>query len=135
MKAPVLMLLFAAVAVFAFAQPEPRRARSGDVEEVLHRLAVLEAREGANRGYSSLYIATSCRFHAMMVFFLLLMIRLRNFHLRLNDFLVAEEQRDPGKNALDLRPWRKLPRRELPGQTLAILDRIRWLEEHPAALD
>ena len=60
---------------------------------------------------------------------------LRTAHLRLNDFLIAEEQRDARTTAFDLSPWRKLAKRELPQQTLAVLRRIRWLDEHDAELE
>ena len=50
---------------------------------------------------------------------------LRASHLRLNDFLIAEEQRDAATTTLDVAPWRKLPKRELPQQTLAVLFRFR----------
>ena len=59
----------------------------------------------------------------------------RALHLRLNDFLVAEEQRDVTFAAIDAGPWRKLPKRELPGQTLAILRRLAWLDQHDTELD
>ena len=60
---------------------------------------------------------------------------LRTAHLRLNDFLVAEEQRGPGPTAIDAGPWRKLPKRELPSLTLAVLSRMLWLDQHDAELD
>ncbi|MBS1803178.1 MAG: hypothetical protein JST28_07400 [Acidobacteria bacterium] len=59
---------------------------------------------------------------------------LRNAHLRLNEFLLAEEQRDPN-SPIDAAPWRKVPKRELPGLTLAILCRMQWLGQHDADLD
>lgn len=60
---------------------------------------------------------------------------LRGAHLRLNDFLIVEEQRNAATTAFDLGPWRKLPKRELPEQTLAVLRRIQWLVEHDAELE
>ena len=60
---------------------------------------------------------------------------LRGAHLRLNDFLVSEEQRDPATTRIDAGPWRKLPKRELPGLTLAVLQRLLWLDQHDAELD
>ena len=60
---------------------------------------------------------------------------LRTAHLRLNDFLIVEEQRNAAATAFDLSPWRKLPKRELPPQTLAVLRRIRWLDEHDTELE
>ena len=61
--------------------------------------------------------------------------RLRAAHLRLNDFLVAEEQRNPATTPLDVSPWRRLAKRELPDITLAILRRLWWLTQHDAELD
>ncbi|HEX5235782.1 MAG TPA: hypothetical protein VFW25_10685 [Silvibacterium sp.] len=60
---------------------------------------------------------------------------LRAAHERLNDFLIAEEQRNPATPAFDVSPWRKLPKRELPQQTLAVLRRIRWLDQHDTELE
>lgn len=59
---------------------------------------------------------------------------LRTAHLRLNDYLVAEEQRDPGSTPIDAGPWRKLPKREMPGLTLAVLRRLLWLDQHDTEL-
>src|SRR3954468_2757936 len=55
-------------------------------------------------------------------------------HTRVNDYLLAEEQRDPSV-AFDARPWKKLAKRDLPAQTLSVLIRLRWLEEHDRELD
>ena len=60
---------------------------------------------------------------------------LRAVHERLNDFLIAEEQRNAATTAFDVSPWRKLPKRELPQQTLAILRRILWLNDHDTELE
>jgi hypothetical protein len=60
---------------------------------------------------------------------------LRAAHLRLNDFLVAEEARNPSAAPIDAGPWRKLPKRELPGLTHAVLHRLLWLDQHDAELD
>jgi hypothetical protein len=60
---------------------------------------------------------------------------LRSAHLRLNDFLVAEEPRDAATSTVDAGPWRKLPKRELPGLTLAVLRRLLWLDQHDGELD
>src|SRR4051794_39473452 len=60
---------------------------------------------------------------------------LRAAHLRLNDFLVAEEARDPSSAPIDAGPWRKLQKRELPGLTLAVLRRLFWLDQHDAELE
>lgn len=59
---------------------------------------------------------------------------LRLAHLRLNDFLISEEQRR-STTGFDLASWRNLPKRELPRQTLAVLQRIRWLQEHDTELE
>jgi len=59
---------------------------------------------------------------------------LRGAHLRVNDYLLAEEQR-PTSTPFDLTPWRRLQKRELPGQTLSVLNRLRWLDEHDRELD
>ena len=55
-------------------------------------------------------------------------------HMRVNEYLVAEEQRSPA-TAFDTRPWKKLSKRDLPGQTLSVLIRLRWLDEHDRELD
>lgn len=60
---------------------------------------------------------------------------LRAAHVRLNDFLIEEGQRNAAVTTLDVKPWRKLPKRELPQQTLAVLRRIQWLEEHDTELE
>jgi hypothetical protein len=56
-------------------------------------------------------------------------------HLRLNDYLLAEEQRDTARTPFDVGPWRKLPKRELPGQVQAVLRRMQWLDQHDAELE
>jgi hypothetical protein len=48
-------------------------------------------------------------------------------HRRLNDFLIAEDQRSAAQTPVDVTTWRKLPKQELIGQTLAVLRRLRWL--------
>ena len=60
---------------------------------------------------------------------------LRAAHLRLNDFLVAEEQRNPASAPIDASAWRRLPKRELAEITLAVLRRLWWLTQHDAELD
>jgi len=55
-------------------------------------------------------------------------------HTRVNDFLLAEEQRDPS-TPFDPRPWKKLPKRDIPSLTLSILTRLRWLDQHDRELD
>lgn len=52
---------------------------------------------------------------------------LRVAHERINDFLIAEEQRNAAKVAFDVSPWRKLPKRELPQQTVAVLSEFAGL--------
>lgn len=59
---------------------------------------------------------------------------LRAAHLRLNDYLLAEEQRD-ARTPLDVSIWRKLPKPEMPGQVQAVLKRLAWLGEHDAELE
>ena len=59
---------------------------------------------------------------------------LRAAHLRLNDYLFAEESRSPATTPFDVAPWRKLPKRELPGQTLSVLKRLKWLDDHDVEL-
>lgn len=56
-------------------------------------------------------------------------------HLRLNDFLLAEEARDPAAAPIAADPWRKLPKRQLPELTLAVLSRLLWLDRHDAELE
>jgi hypothetical protein len=56
-------------------------------------------------------------------------------HLRLNDYLLAEEQRDTARTPFDVAPWRKLPKRQLPGQVQAVLRRMQWLDQHDAELE
>jgi hypothetical protein len=57
----------------------------------------------------------------------------RAAQLRLNDYLLAEEQRSP-TTPFDLSVWRKLPKREIPAQVEAILRRYRWLDLHDKEL-
>jgi len=52
----------------------------------------------------------------------------------LNDYLFAEEGRNTATTPFDVALWRKLPKRELAGQTLSVLKRLRWLNEHDAEL-
>jgi hypothetical protein len=59
---------------------------------------------------------------------------LRAAHLRLNDYLFSEEGRNTATTPFNVAPWRKLPKRELPGQTLSVLKRMRWLDEHDSEL-
>ena len=59
---------------------------------------------------------------------------LRAAQLRLNDYLLAEEQRAPNA-AFDMSVWRKLPKGQLAGQIEATLRRLRWLDQHDAELE
>ena len=59
---------------------------------------------------------------------------LRAAHLRLNDYLLAEEQRDNARTPFDVTVWRKLPKRELVDQVQAILLRLEWLDQHDSEL-
>ena len=54
--------------------------------------------------------------------------------LRLNDYLLAEEQRNPNA-PFDAAIWRKLPKRLVPEQVAAVLRRLAWLDEHDAELE
>jgi hypothetical protein len=56
-------------------------------------------------------------------------------HLRLNDYLLGEEQRSTAAVPFDIAPWRKLSKRGLLDQTQAVLLRLRWLDEHDAELE
>ena len=59
---------------------------------------------------------------------------LRAAHLRLNDYLLAEEQRNNARTPFDVTVWRKLPKRELVDQVQAILLRLEWLDQHDSEL-
>src|SRR5438552_2301451 len=56
-------------------------------------------------------------------------------HVRLNDYLHSQEQRDTARTPFDVAPWRKLPKREIPAQVKAVLGRIAWLDQHDAELE
>jgi len=56
-------------------------------------------------------------------------------HLRLNDYLLGEEPRNPALTSFDVAIWRKLPKRELVDQVRAVLERIAWLDKHDAQLE
>ncbi|HYM11721.1 MAG TPA: hypothetical protein VEU62_13380 [Bryobacterales bacterium] len=60
---------------------------------------------------------------------------LRAAHLRLNDYLLAEEQRNTALTPFDVAPWRKLPKRQLVDQVQAVLQRLAWLDQHDAELE
>ena len=60
---------------------------------------------------------------------------LRAAHLRLNDYLLAEEQRDTARAPFDTATWRKLPKREMPGLVKAVLRRLAWLHQHDTDLE
>lgn len=59
---------------------------------------------------------------------------LRAAQLRLNDYLLGEEQRAPNA-PFDMSVWRKLPKREIAGQIEGTLRRLRWLDQHDAELE
>ncbi len=59
---------------------------------------------------------------------------LRAAHLRLNDYLLDEEQRSP-HTPFDAAVWRKIPKNQLAAQLQAVLERVRWLGEHDAELE
>jgi hypothetical protein len=59
---------------------------------------------------------------------------LRAAHLRLDDYLFAEEQRGPSE-ALDVKIWRKLPKPVVAEQVEAVLRRLTWLDAHDAELE
>lgn len=56
-------------------------------------------------------------------------------HMRLNEFLVELGPSNPGSAPVDARPWKKLPKSELPAQTLAVLRRLNWLFAHDRELE
>ena len=56
-------------------------------------------------------------------------------HVRLNDYLLAEEQRNPAFTSFDVAIWRKLPKRHLVDQVRAVLERFAWLDQHDAELE
>lgn len=60
---------------------------------------------------------------------------LRDAQLRLNDYLLAEEQRADARTPFDVAPWKKLSKRDLPGQIQAVLKRLAWLDRHDAELE
>src|SRR5438874_5658819 len=64
---------------------------------------------------------------------------LRAAHLRLSDYLLAEEQRVGSATfdvpPFDIAPWRKLPKSEFVDVTQAVLLRLRWLDQHDAELE
>lgn len=59
---------------------------------------------------------------------------LRAEQRRLDDYLSAEETRS-ATTPFDLRPWRALPKTDLPNQILAVLQRIAWLDAHDTEMD
>jgi hypothetical protein len=56
---------------------------------------------------------------------------LRAEHLRLNDYLLGEEQRSP-QTPFDVAIWRKLAKRHFADQIQAMLRRLVWLDQHDA---
>src|SRR5260370_40107768 len=59
---------------------------------------------------------------------------LRASHMRLNDYLLAEEQR-PSHLPFDVAIWRKAPKRDFANQIQAVLLRLAWLDQHDAELE
>src|SRR5438105_782056 len=59
---------------------------------------------------------------------------LRAAHMRLNDYLLADEQRQ-STSPFDVATWRKVPKRELAKQIQAVLERLTWLDQHDAELE
>jgi len=59
---------------------------------------------------------------------------LRAEHLRLNDYLLGEEQRST-QAPFDVAIWRKLAKRGLAGQIQAVLRRLAWLDAHDGELE
>jgi hypothetical protein len=59
---------------------------------------------------------------------------LRASHLRLNDYLFAEEQR-PTNTPFNVAVWRKLPKSSFADQVQAVLQRLAWLDRHDAELE
>ena len=56
-------------------------------------------------------------------------------HLRLNDYLLSQEQSGGGQPSVDAAPWKRLPRQELSPLVEAVLLRFRRLREHDADLE
>ena len=56
-------------------------------------------------------------------------------HVHVNDYLLAEEQRNPTLIPFDVAIWRKLPKRQLVDQIRAVLERLAWLDQHDAELE
>ena len=59
---------------------------------------------------------------------------LRASHLRLNEYLLTEEQRSINAS-FDVALWRKLAKRHMAEQITAVLRRLTWLDEHDAELE
>jgi hypothetical protein len=59
---------------------------------------------------------------------------LRAEHLRLDEYLLAEEQRSP-QTPFDVAIWRKLAKRHFADQIQAVLRRLAWLDAHDAELE
>lgn len=59
---------------------------------------------------------------------------LRAEHLRVNEYLLSEENR-PSNAPFDTAPWRKLPKHRLTDHIQAVLRRVAWLHEHDAELE
>ena len=55
--------------------------------------------------------------------------------LRLNGYLLGEEQRNPALTAFDVAIWRKLRKHQVVDQVRAVLERFAWLDQHDAQLE
>jgi len=55
--------------------------------------------------------------------------------LRLNDYLLGEEQRNSAVTPFEISTWRKLPKRQLVDQVRAVLECLAWLNQHDAELE
>jgi len=51
--------------------------------------------------------------------------------LRLNEYLLGEEQRNPALTAFDVAIWRKLGKRQLLDQVRAVLERLAFTRKRP----
>ena len=60
--------------------------------------------------------------------------RLRGEHLRLDDYLLAEEQR-AANQPFNVAIWRKVDKRKIANQIEAVLRRTAWLDQHDAELE
>jgi len=60
---------------------------------------------------------------------------LHGAHLRINDYLLGEEQRNPALTPFNVAVWRKLPKRDIVLQIQAVLLRLAWLDQHDSELE